>query len=180
MKKTSVKMGNPIIVSVEEEGGTVISQDISQEMIDAMAEEMKLPADAATQFIITYFGCNLRNLGNDEAAQKEFNSILMKKVTESEEWALKCLSVFSGTLLPLVVEVVEKAEKSGQDPVTAVSVALEFPMEAAKPFVACAVLMRSGVTAEQIDEILLAGMKGESAESIAERYGITDEKLKDL
>jgi len=175
MKKTVVEMGNPTIkVSVEVSEDTVLTQEIDQHAIQAVAKDFGMPAEVATKFLIERVSATLRNASSPEAAEADFQERMMKAVKAGEDWAMASVSVFSRQFLPQVKEIVAKAKEAGQDRATAISVALGVPMEIAKSFIASIELMEHGLTPEQITEVLTAGLRGEDIASIAARYGLTD------
>lgn len=175
MKKTTVEMGEIITVSVED-GSNTVKQKISPEVIAEVQKDLDVDWDAATKFLVTFVSCELRNLGDSEAGQKEFLNVMMEAVKNKEEWAKAHLNAFAKQILPSVQEAVDKAVEQGQDEATAVSIGLGIPMEVAKSFVASARLRERGLTEEQLVEIIVAGFSGESKESIAERFGLTDDE----
>lgn len=169
MKKTNVDMSGPVIrVSVEDDY-SVVSQDISPKLIDEVVADLKIERDAATQFLITYVGCTLRNAGDEKGAQVEFLKITLEALKERKAWALACVKSFSKSLLPIVGDAVKKAKEEGQDPATVVSLELQIPMEAARSFVACAELKEQGMSDEKIEEALVDGIAKGDPEQMAKQ-----------
>lgn len=175
-KKTEVEfIGDEIKVSVTD-GTIVLTQTILPEMVKEVEKDFGVPSDAAVKFLVTYISCSLRNVGNDAAAQAEMMEEITKGIKADEVWILGYLKAFCKEILPAVVVEAGKAKAAGQDRATAVSIAFGVPIEAATAFVASSELMNQGLNDTQIAEIFIAGIKGESAEDIMKRYGLSDEK----
>lgn len=168
-----VKNGLEVSVTI---GDDVLTQTVESDMIDAVKKDFGVTQKAAVKFLVTMTAATLRNLGDDEAAQAEFQEVMMQSLKDGEDWSVGYLTAFSKQVLPAVEEMVKSAEKSGQDPATAVSIALGFPVDGAKSLVACIELMEKGLTEEQISEVFVAGLKGEDSKTIAARYGLLDEE----
>lgn len=175
-KKTEVEfIGNEIKVSVKD-GITTMTQTILPEMVKQVEKDFEVPSDAAVKFLVTYVSCSLRNVGNEAAGQAEMMEEITKGIKADEVWILGYLKAFCKQILPSVITEVRKAKAAGQDPNTAVSIALGVPIEAATAFVASSLLMDQGLDDGQIAEVFIAGVKGENAEDVAKRYGLNDEK----
>ena len=174
-KKTEVEfIGREIKVSVTD-GSTTLTQTILPEMVSQVEKDFEVPSDAAVKLLVTYVSCSLRNVGDEAASQAEMMDEITKGVKADEVWIIGYLKAFCKQILPSVIEEIDRAKAAGQDPNTAVSIAFSVPVDTATAFVASAELMGHGLSDEQIAEVFIAGIKGESAKDIAKRYGLDDE-----
>jgi hypothetical protein len=169
MKKTTVDLSGPVIKVSVDDGTSVLTHDIPPALVDEVVKDLKIERDAATQFLITYVGCTLRNVGDDKGAEVEFLKLTMEALKERKSWAMACVKTFSRTLLPMIGESVKKAKAAGQDPVTVISVEFELPMDAAKSFAACAELKEQGMSDEKIEEALIEGITDQDPEELAKK-----------